>query len=116
MVVPGEVTAGVNLKNLTKKDITLDTNTKAIHITLPHATIVQEPSIDLKKIQTFSSEGMFRSGVNWDEGRQQVDLAKQKIKKEAIQFGLLKTAEDNARLALQDFFKNLNYTVTVTFK
>ncbi|PGY03455.1 hypothetical protein COE25_29765 [Bacillus sp. AFS031507] len=116
MVVPGEVTAGVDLKNLTKKSITLDTNTKAIHITLPHATIVQAPSIDLKDIQTFSSEGMFRSDVNWEEGFQLEDLAKQNIKKDAIQSGLLKTAEDNARLALQDFFKNLGYTVTVTFK
>ncbi|MGM7634442.1 DUF4230 domain-containing protein [Bacillus sp. Hm123] len=116
LVVPGEVTAGVDLENLTKKDITLDTNTKAIHITLPHATIVQAPSIDLKNIQSFSSEGMFRSDVNWEEGFQMEDLAKQNIEKEAIQSGLLKTAEDNARLALQDFFKNLNYTVTVTFK
>jgi hypothetical protein len=116
MVVPGEVTAGVDLKSLTKKDITLDTNTKAIHITLPQATIVQAPSIDSKNIQTFSSEGMFRSDVNWDEGFQLEDLAKQNIKKEAIQSGLLKTAEDNARLALQGFFKNLNYTVTVNFK
>ncbi|MCM3724598.1 DUF4230 domain-containing protein [Neobacillus cucumis] len=116
-VVPGDVTAGVDLKNLTKKDITLDTDKKAIHITLPHATIVQAPSIDLKKIQPYSSEGIFRSSVtNWDDGSQLANLAKRKIKKEAIQFGLLKTAEDNARLALQDFFKNLNYTVTVTFK
>ena len=117
LVASGEVTAGVDLKNLTKKDITLDTNTKAIHITLPHATIIQAPSIDLKKIQHFSSEGIFRSSAtNWEDGSQLSDLAKQRIKKEAIQFGLLKTAEDNARLALQDFFKNLNYTVTVTFK
>ncbi|MBM7652448.1 hypothetical protein JOC76_001906 [Neobacillus cucumis] len=50
LVVTGEVTAGVDLKNLTKKDITLDTNTKAILITLPHATIVQAPSIYLKNI------------------------------------------------------------------
>ncbi|MBM7652447.1 hypothetical protein JOC76_001905 [Neobacillus cucumis] len=49
---------------------------------------------------------MFRSDVNWDEGFKQEDLAKQKIKKEATQSGLLKTAEDNARLALQDFLKN----------
>lgn len=117
MVVPGEVTAGVDLKNLTKRDITLNTNTKAIHITLPHATIVQTPSIDLKNIQPFSSEGIFRSSItNWDDGSQLADLAKQKMKKEAIQSGLLKTAEDNASIAIQDFFKNLNYTVTVTFK
>lgn len=117
MVVPGDVTAGVNLENVTKKDITLDTDKKAIHITLPHATIVQAPSIDLKKTQRYSSEGIFRSSAtNWDDGSQLADFAKQKMKEEAIQFGLLKIAEDNARLALQDFFKNLNYNVTVTFK
>jgi hypothetical protein len=116
-VVPGEVTAGVDLENLTKKDITLDTDKKAIHITLPHATFVQEPYIDLKKIQPYSDEGIFRSSVtNWDDGSQLADLAQQKIKKEARQFGLLKIAEDNARIALQEFFENLNYTVTVTFK
>jgi hypothetical protein len=117
MVVPGEMTAGVDLKNLTKKDITLDTKTKEIHITLPHATFVQEPSIDTKGIQTFSSEGLFRSNVvNSDDWSQLEVFAKQKLKDEAIQSGLLKTAEDNALLALQDIFKNLNYTVTVTFK
>lgn len=117
MVVPGEMTAGVDLKNLTKKDISLDTKKKEIRITLPHASFVQEPSIDTKSIQTFSSEGIFRSSnVNWDEGSELEDIAKQKIKKEARESGLLKTAEDNARIALQDVFKNLNYTVTVTFK
>lgn len=116
MVVPGEVTAGVDLKKLTKKDITLDTDKKEIHITLPHATIVQEPSIDSKDIQLYSSEGIFRSDVNWEEGFKLEDRAKQKIKEEAIQFGLIKIAEDNARIALQDLSKNLDYTVTVTFK
>jgi hypothetical protein len=115
LAVPGEVTAGVDLKNLTKKDITLDTNTKAIHITLPHATIVQA-SIDSKNIIPFSNEGMFRSEPNGKEWFKQEDLAKQKMIKEAMESGLLKIAEDNARIALQDFFKNLNYTVTVTFK
>lgn len=115
MVVPGNVIAGVDLKNLTKKDITLDTKTKAIYINLPHATIVQT-STDSKNIIAFSDEGIFRSEPNWNEGFKQEDLAKQKIEKKAIESGLLKTAEDNARITLQDFFKNLGYTVTVTFK
>jgi hypothetical protein len=59
---------------------------------------------------------MFRSEPNGKEWFKQEDLAKQKIIKEAKDSGLLKIAEKNARLALQDFFKNLNYTVTVTFK
>ncbi len=116
LVVPGEVTAGVNLKDLTQKDVTLDEQTKTIHITLPHATIVEDPSIDSKHIQTFSDQGIFRSGVNWDEGFKLEDLAKQRIKKEAINSGLLKTAEDNARIALKNFFINLGYKVTISFK
>jgi hypothetical protein len=116
MVFPGEVTAGVDLKDLTKKDITMDTKDKKIHITLPHATFVQEPSIDSKNIKTYTSEGIFRSDVNRDEGFKYEDAAKQKIKKEARQSGLLIIAEENARIAVQDFFKNLDYTATVTFK
>lgn len=116
MVVPGEVTAGVDLKNLTKEDVALDTDKKVIHITLPHATIVQAPSIDSKNIIAFSKEGVFRSEPNEKEWFKQEDLAKQKMENDAIQSGLLKTAENNARIALEDFFKNLNYTVTVTFK
>lgn len=116
LVVPGEVTAGVDLKNLDKNDVALDNETKTIEITLPHAAIIQSPSIDLENIQTFSSEGIFRSEVNWEEGFQLGELAKQNIKEEAIQSGLLKTAEDNARIALQDFFKNLDYTAKITFE
>jgi hypothetical protein len=116
MVVPGEVTAGVDLKKLTKKDITLDTDKKAIHITLPHATFVQEPSIDSKNIISFSKEGMFRSEPNEKEWFKQEGLAQQKMKKDAKESGLLKTAENNARIALQEIFNNLDYTVTVTFK
>lgn len=115
LAVPGDVTAGVDLKSLTKNDITLDIDKKAIHITLPHATIVQT-STDSKNIMAFSNEGMFRSEPNGEEWFKQEELAKQKIKKEAKESGLLKTAEDNARIALKDFFKNLDYTVTVTYK
>jgi hypothetical protein len=115
MGVPGEVIAGVDLKNLSKKDIILDTKTKTIHITLPHATIVQA-STDSKNIIAYSDKGIFRSEPNGEEWFKQEDIAKQKIIKEARDSGLLKTAEDNARIALKDIFKILNYTVTVTFK
>jgi hypothetical protein len=115
LAVPGDVTAGVDLKSLTKKDITLDTDKKAIHITLPHATIVQA-STDSKNIIPISNEGIFRSAPDGQEWFKQEDLAKQKMIKEAKESGLLKTAEDNARIALKDFFKNLDYTVTVTYK
>ena len=116
LVVPADVTAGVDLEHLTKKDITIDDKTKTITMKLPHAAIIQEPSLDLKNIQTFSEEGIFRSDVSWDEGFELADLAKQRVEEEAINSGLLKTAETNARVTLQDFFKNLGYSVEVTFQ
>ncbi|WP_462410757.1 DUF4230 domain-containing protein [Neobacillus sp. Marseille-QA0830] len=116
MVIPTDVTAGVDLEHLTQKDITLDDKTKTITIKLPHAVFVQDPSIDFKHIQTYSVEGIFRSEANWEEAFELADLAKQKAEKEAVQFGLLKTAETNARLALKDFFKNMGYTVKVSFE
>lgn len=36
-------------------------------------------------------------------------------RQEAISFGLLDTAEKNAEIALKEFFKNIGYTVNVTF-
>lgn len=116
LVVNGDVTAGINFDGVTKKDITIDTTNKIIHITLPHATFIQEPSLDLENIQTFSDEGLFRSEVNWEEGFEQAEIAEQNIKEEAIEIGLLTTAEDNAILTLNNFFKNLGYTVNITFE
>ncbi|WP_040203465.1 DUF4230 domain-containing protein [Neobacillus jeddahensis] len=116
LVVPGDVTAGVDVKDVKQKDVSVDADEKIISITLPHATIGQDPSLDFDNIQTFSTEGLFRSDADWDEGFELADLAKQNIKDEAIDSGLLKTAEENAALALKDFFKNLGYTVNVTFK
>lgn len=116
LVVGGDVTAGIDLSNLSKDNVSIDENKKTVHITLPHATFIQEPSLDFENIETYSIEGLFRSEANWDEGFELADTAQQNIEKEAIEFGLLKTAEDNAGIALNEFFETLGYTATVSFE
>lgn len=116
IVVPATVIAGVDLKGVTANDVKIMEDTNELHIKVPHATLVQEPSIKMEEVQTFSSEGIFRSDVNWEEGFQYAAEAKQLIKEEAIDAGLLTSAEENAKKVLGEFFRNLGYEVVVTFK
>lgn len=115
LIVPATVIAGVDLKGITSKDMIIDEETKEIDITLPHAELIQEPSVQMDKIQTFVDGGLFRDDVKWDEGYALVDKAQKQISQEAISEGLLTTAEKNAEKVLKEFFKNIGYTVNVTF-
>lgn len=103
LIVPGTVTAGVDLEKLEQKDISIDKANKKITITLPKAKMIQEPSLDLENAQTFSVEGIFRKEVNWDEAYQLADEAKEQIEKEAISQGLFKLAEKNAEKTIKEF-------------
>ena len=116
LVVPADVTAGVDLDGITQKDVAINDKEKTIQLTLPAAAIIQDPSIDFKNIQTYSDEGIFRSDANWDEGFELADLAKERIKEDAVQSGLLETAETNAQASLKDFFENMGYEAEITFK
>lgn len=116
MVVPGDVTAGIDLKNFSKKDFTLDTKTKVIHISLPHAKIVQEPSIDHENVIMYQDTGMFRSDFKLEDSNPKFKQAQQQLKAESIHSGLLKKADDNAREILKTFFESQGYKATVTFK
>lgn len=116
LIVPATVIAGVDLKGVTSKDIVINEKTKEIDITLPHAEIIQNPSIQMDKIQTFVDGGLFRDDVNWDEGFDLAGKAQEQIRREAISEGLLNTAEENAETVLKEFFGNIGYKVNVTFK
>lgn len=115
LIVPATVIAGVDLKDITSKDMVINEETKEIDITLPHAELIQEPSLQMDKIQTFVDGGLFRDDVKWDEGFDLADKAQKQIRQEAISEGLLDTAEKNAEKVLKEFFKNIGYTVNVTF-
>ena len=115
LIVPATVIAGVDLKGITSKDMTINEEIKEIDITLPHAELIQEPSVQMDKIQTFVDGGLFRDDVKWDEGFDLADKAQEQISQEAISEGLLTTAEKNAEKVLKEFFKNIGYTINVTF-
>jgi len=115
LVVPGVVTAGVNVENLAEDKLKLDEQNKHITIILPHAELLQEPSIDFEKVETYSVSGIFRGEVNWEEGYVLANEAKEEIKKAAIEQGVLANAEKNAKRTIEQFYEELGYAVTVQF-
>ncbi|MEH7388188.1 DUF4230 domain-containing protein [Bacillus sp. JJ1521] len=115
LVVPATVIAGVDLKGITSKDMDINEETKEIEITLPHAELIQEPSVQMDKIQALDKNGLFRADIKMDEGFELAAEAQEKIRQGAISSGLLDTAEKNSEKVLKEFFKNIGYTVNVTF-
>jgi hypothetical protein len=89
---------------------------KQLEITLPHATIIQEPSVQMDKVRTFSNNGLLRGATEWDEGFDLAAEAQENIKQEVVEIGLLQTADRNAEKVLKEFFSNLGYDVNVKFK
>jgi hypothetical protein len=116
LVVPATVIAGVDLKQVTSNNIKIDDEHKELEIVLPPAAFIQDPAIQMDKVRTFSDEGLFRGEVEWAEGFDLAAEAQMAIQTEAIEIGLLQTAEKNAEKVLKEFFSNLGYTVTISFK
>lgn len=115
LVVPSTVIAGVDLKGITSDEMVVNEETKKIDITLPHAALIQDPSLQLDNIITIVDGGIFRGEVKWDEGMDLTAKAQEQIRQDAISSGLLVTAEENAEKSLTEFFKNIGYTVSVNF-
>jgi hypothetical protein len=115
LVVPATVIAGVDLKKVTSNDMVINEKTKEIDITLPHAKLIQNPSIQMEKIQAVDKNGIFLADIKMNEGFEKAAGAQEQISQEAISSGLLDTAEKNAEKVLKEFFKNIDYTVNVTF-
>ncbi|KGR75412.1 DUF4230 domain-containing protein [Ureibacillus sinduriensis] len=116
LIVPATVIAGVDLKGITSNDIKVNDNEKLLEIDLPRATFIQDPTIQMDSVKTFSDEGLFRGEVQWKEGFDLAAEAQVEIKKEAMEIGLLESAETSAEKVLKGFFSNLGYTVKITFK
>ncbi|UPO87509.1 DUF4230 domain-containing protein [Niallia sp. Man26] len=115
LVVPGSVTAGVNLEEIESDRIAVDEEKKEISLKLPHAEILQEPSIDFDQVETYSISGLFRGDVDWEEGYQLANEAKEEIKKEAGSQGLLEKAEANAEKTIKEFYSQLGYSVKIEY-
>ena len=116
LIVPATVIAGVDLKEMTSDDIKVNEKEKELEIVLPRATFIQEPSIQMDSVKTFSEEGLFREEMKWNEGFDLAAVAQEQLKDEAMGIGLLESAEKNAEKVLNGFYSNLGYTVKLTFK
>ncbi len=116
MVVPGSVLAGVNMDQLSEEDVKVDEENKTVSLTLPRATLLQEPAIQMDEVETFTTKGIFRSNVDLEESVDFVAAAQEKIEKEAIEQGVLERAETNAELALTEFFEFTGYDANITFE
>jgi hypothetical protein len=116
LIVPATVQAGVNLQQVSANHMVINEDSKEISLTIPHAQFIQEPSIQMDKVQTYSEEGLFRSEVDWDEGFDLAAKAKQQIELEAAELGVLSKAEEHAVQVLSSFFEQLGYSSTIKFE
>nr|WP_162182142.1 DUF4230 domain-containing protein [Jeotgalibacillus malaysiensis] len=116
LVVPGTVLAGIDMDQLSEDDIEVNENERTVSLTLPRAKLLQEPAIQADEVEAITTEGIFRSAVNMEESVDYIAAAQEKIKKEAIEQGVLERAEINAELALEEFFELTGYDANITFE
>lgn len=116
VIIPGEVTAGVDLAKINEEHIKINEVKKEVRITLPKGEILQEPTLFFDQIRIFSSEGLFRGEATISEGYEIANLAKEQIKTEAIEHGLLNNAENQAKEVVEQFFKTIGYKAIVEFE
>lgn len=116
LIIPGTVTAGVDLAGITETNLHVNEEEKIIEIKLPQASIIQEPTLDFDQAQVFSVEGIFRNEVNWNEAYELAEEAKGLVKEEAISQGLIQVAEQNAEKTFTEFFSALGYRTVITYE
>lgn len=116
LIVPATVVAGIDFQGVTSTDLHLDEEQRVLSITVPRATFLQEPAILMDKVKTYTEKGLLSGDVKWDEGFELAAEAQEEIKTQAIDMGLLETAEQNAEKVLNGLFTHLGYTVKVTYE
>lgn len=116
VVVPGTVRAGVDLSQLTEKQVSVNEEQKTLEITLPKPVILGTPSLALDKVKVFSSEGIFRDEATIKEGYDLANQAQKEMLKEVEAEGLLTKAQSNAEESLKNMFGLVNYKVEVKFE
>lgn len=116
VVMPGTVRAGVDLSKITKEDVQVDEEKKTIQVTAPEPQIQGKATLDLEKVQVFSTNGLFRDEATVKDGYSLANDAQKLMIKEAETAGLLKHAKTNAEQAIRNLFSALDYDTTVEFK
>ncbi len=116
VVIPGSVKAGVDLSQLTEKDVVVDEEKKTAKLTLPPAIFLGGPEIYFDKVEVYSYEGVFREKANIDEAYELAEEAKKLILEETAGQGVLIMAQQNAEKTLREMFSFAGYDVTIEFK
>lgn len=116
VVIPGSVKAGVDLSQLTEKDVTINHDDKTATLTLPHAEFLSGAELFFDEVEVFSYEGLFRVKANIEEAYELAEEAKTLIMKETAEQGVLKTAEENAEKTLVEMFSFAGYDVMIQFE
>lgn len=116
LIIPATVVAGVDLQEVTSEKLKINEEKKELEIVVPRATFLQDPSVQMESVKTYSDKGLLSGEVKWDEGFDLVAVAQEEIEAEAIEMGLFETAEKNAEKVLKGFFSNLGYTAKITFE
>lgn len=113
-VVPGKITAGIDLSKLTKEDVQV--HGKAITLNLPASQIL-DTSLDEQNIQVYDiSTGLASFFQSMDPNLQDKILAAAKVslQKDACDQGILRQASQNAQQQFTSFLTELGFTsVTV---
>lgn len=116
VVMPGTVRAGVDLSKITKEDVQVDEEKKTIQVTAPEPQIQGKATLDLEKVQVFSTNGLFRDEATVKDGYSLANDAQKLMIKEAETAGLLKHAKTNAEQTIRNLFSALDYETTIEFK
>lgn len=116
VVIPGSVKAGVDLSDLTEKDVVIDDEKKTAKLTLSPAEFLGGAEVDFDKVEIYSYEGLFREQANIEEAYELAEEAKQLILEETAGQGVLSMAEQNAAKTLKELFSFAGYDVTIEFK
>ena len=101
------LTAGIDLSLITEKDI--DIKDKTIELVLPHAKLISlniRPE-DIKVV--YEEVSAFRSTFSSAERDALAAQGERKIKESIDSLGILRTAEINATLIVNNFLKSLGY-------
>lgn len=116
MIYPGVVRAGIDLSGISEEDIKINEETKTATIKIPEVKLIGEPTLDMKEVETYSYEGLFRGELPPETTNEKAAEAQVKMKEEAVRQGLLTLAETNAEKVLQDMFQLVEYEVTIEFE
>ncbi len=116
VVIPGSVKAGVDLSELTEKDVVIDEKNKTAKLTLPAANFLGGAEIYFDQVEVYSYEGVFRQKADIEEAYELAAEAKNLIVEEATGQGVLKTAQFNAEKTLKEMFSFAGYDVTIEFR